>query len=136
MRERETEREGGEQGTESNYDVPFPPLIPCTSFMSATKYWRDLHTTWQSWSKKFLMDTFTHYKHVLWIHIKFIQFCKFVTNKQFKAKCMENVVTLIYTCLLNGNMLTGCSSAANCKTILQHTATCKGKWLWLCSTEP
>jgi hypothetical protein len=42
-RERERERGGGvvvEGGTrpESNYDVPFPPLIPCTSFMSATNY--------------------------------------------------------------------------------------------------
>jgi len=30
------EREVGGQAMESNYSVPFPPLTPCTSFMSAT----------------------------------------------------------------------------------------------------
>ena len=98
---------------------------------------RFTHKTWQIWSKKI------SYGHIYTLQtcsadprLKIIQFCKFVSNKQFKAKCMENVGTLIYTCLLNGNMLTGCSSAANCETILPHTATCKGEWLWLCSTEP
>jgi hypothetical protein len=33
----EGQAEGG-GGTESNYYVPFPPLIPCTSFTSATNY--------------------------------------------------------------------------------------------------
>ena len=29
---------------------------------------RFTHKTWQIWSKKFPMDTFTEYKHVLWTH--------------------------------------------------------------------